>query len=226
MLLLAALRRNATTGKKSRGAELLFSGRHGEGEEIPAAGAIGEACLGACHGGACCCARKKKGVHAMAAGSQESTARWKKKESSGVAPWAGKLLAMGGKSSCSPWTEKGREEGRWRTGKSAMAAGGEVAEVSRHGCRRARCSSSDQRRCRALDGAGVALGKKAPRPSRSPGEAGRVPRHGWPCSLRFACCAWGRRRLLVAAGKMIGVGVENVQVSTPIYRSSPRVRVL
>jgi hypothetical protein len=149
-----------------------------------------------------------------------------KKESSGVAPWAGKLLAMGGKSSCSPWTEKGREEGRWRTGKSAMAAGGEVAEVSRHGCRRARCSSSDQRRCRALDGAGVALGKKAPRPSRSPGEAGRVPRHGWPCSLRFACCAWGRRRLLVAAGKMIGVGVENVQVSTPIYRSSPRVRVL
>jgi hypothetical protein len=31
---------------------------------------------------------------------------------------------------------------------------------------------------------------------------------------------------LVAAGKMIGVGVENVQVSTPIYRSSPRVRVL
>jgi hypothetical protein len=36
----------------------------------------------------------------------------------------------------------------------------------------------------------------------------------------------GRRRLLVAAGKMIGVGVENVQVSTPIYRSSPRVRVL
>uniref|UniRef100_A0A804PRC4 Uncharacterized protein n=1 Tax=Zea mays TaxID=4577 RepID=A0A804PRC4_MAIZE len=135
---------------------------------------------------------KKKGVHAMAAGSQESTARWKKKESSGVAPWAGKLLAMGGKSSCSPWTEKGREEGRWRTGKSAMAAGGEVAEVPCHGCRRARCSSSDQRRCRALDGAGVALGKKAPCPSRSPGEAGRVPRHGWPCSLRFACCAWGR----------------------------------
>jgi hypothetical protein len=60
MLLLAALRRNATTGKKIRGAELLFSGRHGEGEEIPAAGAIGEACLGACHGGACCCARKKE----------------------------------------------------------------------------------------------------------------------------------------------------------------------
>jgi hypothetical protein len=30
----------------------------------------------------------------------------------------------------------------------------------------------------------------------------------------------------VAARKMIGVGVENVQVSTPIYRSSPRVRVL
>jgi hypothetical protein len=31
----------------------------------------------------------------MAAGGQESTARWGKKESNGVAPWAGKLLAMG-----------------------------------------------------------------------------------------------------------------------------------
>jgi hypothetical protein len=31
----------------------------------------------------------------MAAGAQESTARWGKKESSGVAPWEGKLLAMG-----------------------------------------------------------------------------------------------------------------------------------
>jgi hypothetical protein len=38
MLLLAALRRIATTGKKSRGAELLFSGRHGEGSEEGDAG--------------------------------------------------------------------------------------------------------------------------------------------------------------------------------------------
>ncbi|PWZ19593.1 hypothetical protein Zm00014a_008744 [Zea mays] len=106
-------------------------------------------------------------------------------------------------------------------------AGRGRAEAPRHGRRRACCSSSDQRRCRALAGAEVALGKKAPCPSRSPGETGRVSRHGWPCSLRSACCAWGKKpgREEMAARENRGVGMENFQVSTPIYRSSPRVRV-
>jgi hypothetical protein len=36
------------------------------------------------------------------------------------------------------------------------------------------------------------VGEEGPCPSRSPGETWRVPRHGWPCSLRSACCAWGK----------------------------------
>ena len=40
-------------------------------------------------------------------------------------------------------------------------AGRGRAEAPHHGRRRARCSSSDQRRCRALAGAEMALGKKA-----------------------------------------------------------------
>jgi hypothetical protein len=38
--------------------------------------------------------------------------------------------------------------------------------------------------------------------------------------------AWGRKEKRVAAGIFWGVRVENFQVSTPIYRSNPRVRVL
>ena len=58
---------------------------------------------------------------------------------------AGELLAMG--------TVGGR--------RAEGGAGRGRAEAPHHGRRRARCSSSDQRRCRALAGAEVALGKKA-----------------------------------------------------------------
>jgi hypothetical protein len=57
---------------------------------------------------------------------------------------------------------------------------------------------------------------------------GRRPWRGKePCSLR-AGCVRGRRRQgeeRVAARENAGVGVKICQVSTPIYRSSPRVRV-
>ena len=46
-----------------------------------------------------------------------------------------------------------------REGEGGAARG--RAEAPHHGRRRARCSSSDQRRCRALAGAEMALGKKA-----------------------------------------------------------------
>jgi hypothetical protein len=36
---------------------------------------------------------------------------------------------------------------------------------------------------------------------------------------------WEGRKKAVAARENAGVGVKNCQVSTPIYRSSPRVRV-
>jgi hypothetical protein len=60
MLLLAALRRIATTGKKSRGVELLFSGRHGElrrgaGGGRAHGGAEGLAPMEALLMRACCC---------------------------------------------------------------------------------------------------------------------------------------------------------------------------
>jgi hypothetical protein len=58
---------------------------------------------------------------------------------------ASELLAMG--------TAGGR--------RAKGGAGRGRAEAPHHGRRRARCSSSDQRRCRALAGAEVALGKKA-----------------------------------------------------------------
>jgi hypothetical protein len=179
----------------------------------------------------CCCAMGERSCGRRAAEGRtpleelglevRAQGTWNGCVGEGHCPWEGTASLEEWSSTAMEFLLASREQGRrWKTGKGAMAVGGEVAEVPRHGCRRARCSSSDQRRCRALDGAGVALGKKAPSPSRSPGEAGRVPRHGWPCSLRFACCAWGRSQgeKKWRLGKNRGVGMENSQVSTPIYR--------
>jgi hypothetical protein len=145
------------------------------------------------------------------------------------------LLAKGRKGAGREWAEGGRMEHReldsmavgrapsngdcWRP-QSRRGAGRGRAEAPHHGRRRARCSSSDQRRCRALAGAEVALGKKAPVPAARQEKQGecRAMAGLAPCALPAARGGRTQGEKKWRLGKNRGVGMEIFQVSTPNYR--------
>jgi hypothetical protein len=160
------------------------SGRHGARSRGSHDQGERRGCCAQGVGGGACWLEEEEGKEG--AMDQSSPTPWTAEENAGGA----RLLADHGEddSLLQPLARRRSREGARLLLCEGEGAGGAArgrAEAPRHGRRRARCSSSDQRICRALAGAEEALEKKAPCPSRSPGGTGRVPRHGWPCSLRW-----------------------------------------